>query len=91
MGLEAYYFEPGSAAFAAALLEGVSSATGRPADDAAWNYFYVTRTTLCPAVLFEFGYLVNPAEFEDCIDSAALQRTADGVALGLVSTLSGAA
>ena len=86
-GVEAYYFEPGSAGFAAALLDAVSGATGRAADDPIWDYFYVTRMTCAPAVLFEFGYLVDPEEFEGCVDSGAIRAAADGVAEGLIRCL----
>ena len=86
-GVEAYYFEPGSEKLAASLLSSVSGATGRAEDDPSWNYFYVTRMTCAPAVLFEFGYLVNPEEFESCIDSEAIRATADGVAEGLLRCL----
>ena len=32
--------------------------------------------TYCPAVLTEIGYIVNPAEYENLIDSETIYRTA---------------
>lgn len=86
-GVEAYYFEPGSAALAGALSSAVSAATGRADGGARWSYFYVTRTTRCPAVLLELGYLSDPDEFESCASAGGLQAAADGIAVGILAAL----
>lgn len=88
-GLEAYYFDRLSAAFAKNLMSAVAGATGRAADDPRWNYFYVNRVTCSPSVLFEFGYLVNPDEFEDCAGEQGIRAAAYGVADAVVSTVAG--
>ena len=64
-----------------------AAATGRATDTPKWNYFYVTRITSAPSVLFEFGYLVNPQEYEDCISEAGIRAAAEGVAEGILRTL----
>ncbi len=86
-GLEVYYFDRVSASFAQNLMDTVAAATGRATDTPKWNYFYVTRITSAPSVLFEFGYLVNPQEYEDCISEAGIRAAAEGVAEGILRTL----
>lgn len=86
-GLEVYYFERGSGSFARNLMDAVSAATGREADEPKWNYFYVNRVTFAPSVLFEFGYLVNPDEFEDCVSEQGIRAAADGVAEGVLRSI----
>lgn len=86
-GLEVYYFDRVSASFAQNLMDSVAAATGRATDTPKWNYFYVTRITSAPSVLFEFGYLVNPQEYEDCTSEAGIRAAAEGVAEGILRTL----
>ncbi len=86
-GLEVYYFDRVSASFAQNLMDSVAAASGRITDTPKWNYFYVTRTTSAPSVLFEFGYLVNPQEYEDCTSEAGIRAAAEGVAEGILRTL----
>lgn len=87
MGLEVYYFDRISASFAQNLMDSVAAATGRDTDTPKWNYFYVTRITSAPSVLFEFGYLVNPQEYEACTSEAGIRAAAEGVAEGILRTL----
>ena len=86
-GLEVYYFDRISASFAQTLMDTVAAASGRITDTPKWNYFYVTRITSAPSVLFEFGYLVNPQEYEDCTSEAGIRAAAEGVAEGILRTL----
>ena len=86
-GLEVYYFDRISASFAQNLMDTVAAATGRDTDTPKWNYFYVTRITSAPSVLFEFGYLVNPQEYEDCTSEAGIRAAAEGVAEGILRSL----
>ncbi|MGD9559888.1 MAG: N-acetylmuramoyl-L-alanine amidase [Oscillospiraceae bacterium] len=90
-GVQAYYYHPyttpASKAFAQNLLDAVGPATGRKGGDAAWSYFYVTRTTVCPSVLFEYGFMVNPAEFESVTSTEGLYAAAFATADAVVATL----
>lgn len=93
-GVESYYFHPysipPSGAFAQNLAERVSAATGRTLrKDAEWTYFYVTRTTVCPSVLFEFGFVINPWEFEDIASAEGMYASAFAVADAVMDTLPG--
>ncbi|MDD3429013.1 MAG: N-acetylmuramoyl-L-alanine amidase [Oscillospiraceae bacterium] len=82
--LECYYFDRNSKAFAQSLLDNVGAATNRAVTDPRWNYFYVTRITCAPSVLFEYGYLVNPQQYESCADTYDIYRAACGTANAIV-------
>lgn len=86
-GIECYYFEQESLPLAQNLLTSVSAFTGRQASPADTAYFYVCRQTAFRSVLFEFGYLVNPAENESCFSPAGLRSAAVGIANGLMADL----
>ena len=45
-----------------------------------WGYYYVTRTTLCPAVLLDPGVMPNPAEFETVTDETSMWAAGDAIA-----------
>ena len=98
-GSEVYYYMPAdygapcSASFGQSLLDCVAAETGRTGGEAAWGYYNVLRTPVCPAVLFEFGYMVNPAEFENITSEDGMYAAACGVAEGLLRAVpqSGAA
>lgn len=86
-GIECYYFEQESLPLAQNLLSAVSVSTGRRAAAADTAYFYVCRQTAFRSVLFEFGYLVNPAENESCFSAAGLRSAAVGITNGLMADL----
>lgn len=95
MGLQAFYHIPKgytaplSATYAQNLMDGISSATGRRPRDVAYGYFNVTRTPVCPSVLFEYGYMVNPADFADVTSAEGLYAAACGTAEGIYNTVAG--
>ncbi len=85
-GVESYYYHPyntpPSQGFAQALMDRVAADTARTArrgGEASWYEFYVTRTTACPSVLFEFGFLPNPDEFADVASEAGMAAAAFAV------------
>ncbi|MDO5601792.1 MAG: N-acetylmuramoyl-L-alanine amidase [Oscillospiraceae bacterium] len=84
-GVECYYFdEQLSKPFAQKLTALVGAATARKTRGVFWDYFYVTRSTLAPSVLFEYGFLPNPAEFEDCFSQEGLNAAAYATARGVL-------
>ena len=83
-GTYAYYFTLPGKQLADCLLPGVAAAGGRPDRGASWSYFYVTRMTYTPAVLLEYGFLVNPAEYEVCADPLTILRQGDATAQGIL-------
>lgn len=84
-GTECYYFYPAGKQLAQILVQKVTDATGRPARGAMWGYYYVTRNTTCPAVLFETGFMVNPAEYEQVTSAPVLWREAEAIAASVLA------
>lgn len=94
-GLQAYYHIPDaysaplSQLYAANLMDGIGAATGRKATVVSEGYFTVTRTPVCPSVLFEYGFMVNPADFSDFTSAEGLYAAACGTAEGIYNTVAG--
>lgn len=86
-GTECYYFYNAGKALAAALSQNISAAASRPNRGAQWGYYYVTRSTLCPAVLLEAGFMVNPAEYESVTSDGTLWATGDAIARSVLACL----
>ncbi len=84
-GTECYYFYDTGAPLAQTLVETVTGATGRAARGAKWGYYYVTRNTLCPAVLLEVGFVVNPTEYEELAAERTLWATGDAIARSVLA------
>lgn len=87
--MECYYFEDISAPFARALMDALPGAVGRPGTEPEQARYYVTRQTGNPAVLLEVGFMVNPLEYEECLDRATILKTACGVADAVCRTVGG--
>ncbi|MEG0911071.1 MAG: N-acetylmuramoyl-L-alanine amidase [Ruthenibacterium sp.] len=84
-GTECYYFYDAGQPLAAALVENITAETGRVARGAMWGYFYVTRSTVCPSVLLEVGFMVNPAEYEQVTAPTNLWKTGDAIANSILA------
>ncbi|MEG2931880.1 MAG: N-acetylmuramoyl-L-alanine amidase, partial [Ruthenibacterium sp.] len=72
------------------LVQDVVAATGRLSRGAMWGYYYVTRSTLCPAVLMECGFMVNPAEYENVVDTQTIWKAGDAIATAIFSNVKAA-
>ena len=77
--MECYYFEETSQPFAQALMDSLAQVLPRPVTEPEQARYYVTRQTGNPAVLLEVGFMVNPLEYEECIDRGNILRTAWGI------------
>lgn len=91
-GTEVYYYHPyelpASEFFANNLINRVAPFTGREARKAAeWSYFYVTRTTVCPSVLFEYGYAMSPMEFGDIASFDGIMAASFATAQGILDSM----
>lgn len=88
-GMRGFYYHPyntpPSADFAGSLISNLAPALGRTVAEAQWGYYYVTRTTVCPSVLFEYGFLVIPAEFEYATSPDGMYAAAVATANAIVS------
>ncbi len=83
-GASAYYFTLQGKQLADAMLPRVADAAYRKNSGSSWSYFYVTRMTYTPAVLFEYGFVVNPVEYEACSDPLTILRQGDATAMGIL-------
>ncbi|MFV0352872.1 MAG: N-acetylmuramoyl-L-alanine amidase [Oscillospiraceae bacterium] len=92
MGSTAYYYAPSglpvSATFAQNLLDEVGQATGRDISRGIkWSYYNLTRTNICPSVLFEYGFVYSPTEFEDITSTDGIYAAALASADALLKTV----
>jgi N-acetylmuramoyl-L-alanine amidase len=83
-GASGYYFTLPGKQLADCILPRAAAAGRRENDGSNWSYFYVTRMTYTPAVLLEYGFLVNPAEYEACADPVTVRREGDATAHGIL-------
>ncbi len=88
MGVECYYFYNEAESLAASLVTNIVSATGRADRGAKWGYYYVARNTICPSVLLECGFMVNPNEYEDIVSEDALWAVGDAMARSILDEVS---
>ncbi len=49
----------------------------------AWHYFFLARTSNCPVVLTENGFMSNKDDFAGIIDDAVNDKKADAIAKGI--------
>lgn len=84
--MEAYYFEPASAAFAEQLMTTLPALLDR-AGEAVPGRYYVTRMTYAPAVLLEVGFVINPWQYEECSDPSVIYTTGCGIAQSILAMI----
>ncbi len=77
-GSECYYFTHQSKQLAQLLVENVALSTGRLNRGAHNARYYVTRTDICPSVLMEYGFMINPAEFSTLYHNTDIYKAAYG-------------
>ena len=49
--------------------------------------YYVTRTDICPSVLMEYGFMINPAEFSTLYSNTNIYKAAYGTAQAVINTI----
>lgn len=89
VGTECYWFYTEGKPLAQNLVEKLTAATGREARGILYNYFYVTRSNICPAVLLETGFVSSPQEYESCADTQTLWAEGSAIAQAVLATLPG--
>lgn len=88
-GVECYYFYPSGKLLAENLADTVSRFLQRQNRGERYNYFYVTRSDICPAVLLEIGFTPNPAEYSSCASAEGIAKTAYAISKAVEDTLKG--
>jgi N-acetylmuramoyl-L-alanine amidase len=87
VGTEVFYWNRQSKALATLLSGNVSSALNTTNRGAKFDYYYVTRQQICPAVLIECGFMTNAAEYKKLLDSSYKNSIAQGIADGIAAYL----
>lgn len=87
-GSECYYFTWQSAILAKHMCQEVSQATARNDRGAKNSYYYVTRSDVCPAVLMEYGFLINAQEYSEIYTDEMLFKSAQGTLMAVLKTFS---
>lgn len=88
-GTECYWFYTEGKPLAEALVSRVTDATGRTARGVFYNYFYVTRSNLCPAVLLETGFVSSPVEYQSCAGDLGLWAEGGAIAQAVLDCVPG--
>lgn len=89
-GVQGFYFHPYSSPpskqYVQNLLTPMAAAAGLEGRT-GWGYYYVTRTTVCPSVLFEYGFMNNPTDFAMITDLNDILAFANATANGILATV----
>ena len=88
-GTEAYYFFDSGKTLAENLTAYLTGVTGRALRGSFQDYYYVTRSAVCPAVLVEAGFMTVPAEYESCSDETTIWAEAGAIAQAVLASMPG--
>lgn len=83
-GTEAYWFFTEGKLLAENLVNNVCSATGRARRGVFYDYYFVTRSNICPSVLMESGFMTDPGEYENCADVSTIWNEAGAISLSVL-------
>lgn len=86
-GTEAYWFYTEGKTLASNLVASICNATSRKDRGDVYNYFYVTRSNICPAVLLELGFVSSPSEYQSCADLTDLWAEGGSIAQAVVNSI----
>lgn len=83
-GISTFWYNAQAHNLAQVIHDGLVQRLDRPSYGVYWNNLALTRPTVAPAVLLEFGFMINPEEFEWIVDPQQQERLADALAQSLV-------
>ncbi len=83
-GVSTFWYHPQAQSLASFLQQSIVQKMGRKSDGVLWNNLALTRPTVAPSVLLEFGYMINPDEFEWIRNPQQQDKLADTLAQGIV-------
>ncbi|MBE6878855.1 MAG: N-acetylmuramoyl-L-alanine amidase [Ruminococcaceae bacterium] len=86
-GVESYYFTPQSASVAEVMAERISTCTGRKNRGYGFGYFYVLRYDIAPAVLNEYGFIINPVEYANIYRDEDIYKAAFATAQAVLDII----
>ncbi len=87
-GFSSYYFNPFSASAANALYDATKAQglynSSSPWSFVRWHVFFLCRTTYCPSVLTENGYVTNRGDYNKMLDETENQKCAAALIDGMI-------
>ena len=86
-GSECYYFTDSSKNLAKLMAQNISTATERKNRGAHKARYYVTRNDICPAVLMEYGFVINPQEYSRLYTDEDIYKAAYGTAMAVYNAI----
>lgn len=86
-GTEVYYYHDHAASLAERIAGNVSAATGRLSRGGKFSSYKVTLGSFGPSVLVEMGFVTNPVEYDQLIDSHTIYKTATAIADSIIAEL----
>ncbi|MEB3198443.1 MAG: N-acetylmuramoyl-L-alanine amidase [Candidatus Sericytochromatia bacterium] len=82
-GFGAFWYHPQAHGLAQAIHRRVTQDLGRPSYGVWWDNLALARPSAAPSVLLEMGFLINPEEYEWCVDAHEQRRLAEAIADGV--------
>lgn len=82
-GFDSYYFTPFSMNASYYVYKNTVSANLYKKYDLGWHYYYVARTTVCPVVLTENGYMSNSEDYQNIINNEVNNAKAQAITKGV--------
>ena len=86
-GSEVYYYENVSQSFSDDVLKNLTAETERNLRGNYYSNYFVTRNSLCPALLLEMGFISNPEEYDDLCSKDSLWHCANAVSTAILDAL----
>lgn len=82
-GIGMFWYHPQAHGPSQFLHDYLTQKLNRPSYGVFWNNLALTRPSLAPTVLVEFGFMINPEEFEWIVDEASQKQLARTFAEGV--------
>lgn len=82
-GIGAFWYHPQSHSLAVFLHNYLVKKLNRPSYGVYWNNLALTRPSVTPSVLLEFGFMINPEEFEWIINPDEQRKLANAIVQGI--------
>jgi N-acetylmuramoyl-L-alanine amidase len=84
-GVSTYWYQTQAYSLAAFIHDYLTRTLDRPSYGIYWDNLALTRPAVCPSVLLELGFMINPQEFEWITDERQQEKLADAIADGVVA------